>query len=179
MTTGWGNFQNWLNEAGERWVFYVMVFMVLSLIPVLIVLLHRHRNRRLDSFPAISTWFGLSLLPALAITAGFLSNSAGSMAVIYILLIPMLICGIPLFAGVVMLRWTQRTGRFPAILIWLGLGLPPVAAAVPFAVFGPDVGATLTVLFAVPLIAGLIGLAIERPLVGGPAGPGNLAPRTG
>jgi hypothetical protein len=142
-----------------------MLFVVLSLIPVLIVMFHKYWRNRLDSFPALPTWAVLDLLPSLLLTFGFAFRASSPLLVVFYVFIPALVCTIPLFAGVSILHQRQRTGRLPAILIWLGLALPPVVPAFAFLSFGPSVGATLILLSAAPLFAGLIGFAVVRPSV--------------
>jgi hypothetical protein len=142
-----------------------MLFVVLSLIPVLIVMFYKYSRNRLGSFPALPTWALLDLLPSLLLTFGFAAHTPSPIIVVFYVFIPALVCAVPLLAGVSILHQRQRTGRLPAILIWLGLAIPPVVPAFPFLIYGPSVGGTLILLSAVPLFAGLIGFAVARPSV--------------
>jgi hypothetical protein len=162
--TEWGNFENWL-RGDQGWILYVMLFVVIGLIPVLIVMFYKYSRNRLGSFPALPTWALLDLLPSLLVTFGLAAHTPSPIFAVFYVFIPALVCTVPLLAGVSILHQRQRTGRLPAILIWLGLALPPVVPAYLFFSFGPSVGTTLILLSAAPLFAGLIAFAAARPSV--------------
>ncbi len=162
----WQNFQNWLNSP-QGWVFYLILIIMIGLIPVLVIFLYLYRKGALRSFPAVWLWVGFGLLPALGLIssyagATYLGGSYAPPAAAFLL-----ISAVPLFAGIIILRRRRRFGRFPAVLIWVGLGLMPVMLALlisPWWNYFPSAGAFYTGIFSVPLLAGLSVLAIVKPL---------------
>src|SRR2546425_5953439 len=123
MTTDWGNFENWLNDTGGL-SFYLALLGTISLIPILVDFLRLRRRSDLNRFPALLLWVGLILLPIIAVTGSFSYFGPGALLT--------LTSAFSLFAGVVILRWTHRTERFPAILVWVGLSLSPIILVVSF-----------------------------------------------
>ncbi len=179
----WQNFQAWLNspQGGLFWILFVVW---ISLILILVVLRSLVRKNNLQRFPGIQLWVGLDLLPLLLMlpsignsgTVGSFLLSVGSIWGIFALA-----SAVPLFVGVIILRWTRRTERLPTILMWLGLGSPPVivfALIVPWGYF-VSAGLFLMSVCAFPLVVGLIVLAFAKPGVHSIDDRSPLCPRCG
>ena len=143
-------------------------------------------QNNLQRFPGIQLWLGLGLPPLVVLTLLLIRNpgtvygpfllSMGSMWTIFVLA-----SAVPLFVGVMILRWTRGSERLPTILMWLGLGSPPVisfALIVPWEYF-VSVGMFLMSVCAFPLVVGLIVLAFASPGVGSIDDPIPLCPRCG
>lgn len=155
MTSEWGNFENWLNSP-QGWIFYLVLVVTVVLVPILLDFVRLRRASSLDRFPAILLWTALGLLPIIAVTGPFMYFPPGA--------ILMLTAAMSLFAGVVILRWTRRTERFPAILVWIGLSLLPVILVVPFVTwwYFPSVGLVLLLISAALLFAGVAILRLTE-----------------
>ena len=180
----WQNFQDWLNSP-QGWLFWILFVVWISLIPILVVLRRLVRKNNLQRFPGIVLWLGLDLAPLLPLmllsirnsgTVGSFLLSVGSIWGIFALA-----SAVPLFVGVIILRWTRRTERLPTILMWLGLGSPPVivfALIVPWGYF-VSAGIFFMSVCAFPLVVGLIVLAFAKPGVHSIDDPFPLCPRCG
>ena len=115
-----------------------------------------HRTVR---FSAVLFWVGLSLLPIILV-APFVTYWYFSSPSIFLILASTF----SLFAGVAILRWTQKSERLSAFLIWIGLGLSPIILFVPFVpwMYFSSVGGTCIFASAVPLFGGLILLTAPK-----------------
>lgn len=174
LTSDWVNFENWLNSS-QGWTFYLVLLVTISLIPILIAFLSFYRKRRLDLFPAVWIFVGLDLLPASILTASYArGTSASDLYPKLVLAAFVLIPTAALATGIIVQRRRHEKQRLPAILIWLGLSLTPVIliTLIPTYYF-PAVWAGFMLIFAVPLSAGMIGLAFSQPLAEEPNGPGD------
>ncbi len=181
----WQNFQAWLHSP-QGSLFWILFVVWISLIPILVVLRSLVIQNNLQRFPGIQLWLGLGLPPLVVLTLLSIRNpgtvngpfllSMGSMWTIFVLA-----SAVPLFVGVMILRWTRGSERLPTILMWLGLGSPPVisfALIVPWEYFF-SVGMFLMSVCAFPLVVGLIVLAFASPGVDSIDDPIPLCPRCG